>query len=347
MNRKTLIPIASTVAMLIACWLLLGPGWFYVGLMTVLVGLLPTVFAASVAGNLYWSEGSTSATLTVNYPTSLTDLTTGTSSTFTSGATDCMCYDRKNDLIWQASGTSVVARSNNPASGTTTYSFTAPQNVVAIDCDPTNSRVFYITKNGGSFDVRKINYDGTGDTSLVTWSSGGYLNAEIDIRYDLTTDRVYYIKSFISTGSTTELRYIDPSGSGDTLVASKSESLGGHGRMHSIAIDVTNQYLFWVESTNVFGANLQRSNMTGGSVTTVYSSLGTGTYKITFSQLQSKLYVWMGNGGFGSGDVVRYMNNDGTSNTSLGIPVGSTTGTKSAWFALGTGFETIGGSAIL
>lgn len=345
--RRRLIILLCCLPLLCLCARLFGADWLYVGLSLAPIALfMAPLFSASVAGNLYWSEGSTSATLTVNYPTSLTDLTTGTSTTFTSGTTDCMCYDRKNDLIWQASGTSVVARSNNPASSTTTYSFTAPQNVVAIDCDPTNTRVFYITKNGGSFDLRKINYDGTGGASLITWS-GGFTNAEIDVRYDLTDDHVYYVKALTSASSTTELRYISPSGTGDTLVASKSDPFGGYGRIHSIAIDVTNRYLFWVESTNTFSANLQRSTMSGGSVTTIASSLGSGTYKITFSQLQSKVYVWMGNGGLGSGDVVRYMNTDGTSNTSLGIPVGSTTGTKSAWFALGTGFETIGVSAIL
>jgi hypothetical protein len=326
------------------------------------VGLI--VPALGAFGNVYSATavqfGTSPATLLSNTPDSATDWTGGTESPFSGNPpARCFCYDRKNDNIYYSGGTTIIRRTSDYTSSTTTTIVTAPQNVAAIDCDPTNSRLFYIAEaSGGNFDLRKVNYDGTGDSSILTWSGGGYQSRDIDVRYDATTDRIYFIKA-LDPSNVSELRYITPSGASNTLIRSRPGGFGSitaGGQISSIAIDVTNGYLFWTEFTTTDSSlnKLQRSNMNGGSLTTLLAdgnigglSISSGGAKIAYSQSQAKLYIDLP-----TTAVVKRMNNDGTSLESLGIPknwptVGGFGGPVSQMFALGTGFETIGASAIL
>ncbi len=272
------------------------------------------------------------------------------------------CFDRKNLNHYATTfntrqirrmGEDSVGLSNG---GTSTLVATAPPLGVqppflqCIDCDPTNERLFYrmldINIGASTTQLRKVNYDGTGDTLLKSLTNFFGISVIEDILYAKDLDRVYYFEHISTPFGSARLRYISPDGTGDTIAVTgtAAHEMGG-----GLAHDIANEYIFWCETFNSFvgNAEIYRADMDGGGKTLIYSSTGqiSGMY-CKYSQLLEKLFVFDVDA-----DEVVMMDNDGSnqesvSTISVDFPeyFGSNLPMR---FALGNKLETVGPSAIL
>lgn len=287
--------------------------------------------------NVYVTDAVPPARLKV---TSMTNWTVVLTETYTTTTTS-FAFDRKNEVLYRVlRGTPSTIYKNAEAV------FTAPtvvasiaDDVLAIECDPTNERLFFIAHNGGDARLAKLNYDGTGETTIVSWTgwtAGGFEGRAV--RYDLTLDRVYYVKEQVGAGKP-QLRYVAPDGTGDTLIRGLNVTGLGNGTFRDITIDVTNRYLMWSEYDVGVGGGVKRSAMDGTGIIAVHTQPEFILSTICFSQLQEKLHVWDENN-FGD-DYIYRMNSDGTDVEQLAEGGGP------PFFALGCGLETVGPEAIL
>lgn len=296
-------------------------------------------------GNVYWREvvGDQEASLV-----KAVDDWTGASVTGYSpaplAAVGLFCFDRLNSVLFETYGQFLASRAASNFGTGTGISNTSPGDFLAIDCDPTNQRLFYITYDSGYslLELRVMNYDGSGDTLILSWTGSNVL--PMHVQYDLTLDRVYYVKPQPSGASyNSELRYVSPDGSGDTLVY--ATGLGGV--IGCIAIDCANRYLFWTESepTGVH-RKWHRSDMGGGGLTTTLMIANPVPASICFSQSEQKLHIWDSDGV--SYGTVKRMDGDG-SNVETLVTLGASAAFPYviSMFALGEGLETTGSGAIL
>jgi hypothetical protein len=331
---------------------------------------MPPIFGF---GQIFWktANGSGSTSIFKNSASSATVWSGGTSTQFTNG-TNCRCftYDRKNDIIYlDYNSTEIRSLTNSTGSAATTVlsmsslNFTghiagAAVGPFAIDCDPTNSRLFFIvqdsefTTNGGAgYVLYRVNYDGSGAAEVKVLGDLSWDLENIDVRYDATTDRIYYIKALKGASGLPQIRYISPGGTGDTLVytAAPASSGGGpYSQITNLVIDAANQHLFWTEYTNfpgdarlIFRSDMDGTNLTALASSASHSGISSAT-TLAFSQSLGKLYA--NTPSLSDADASR-MNDDGSSFTDLGIPTDWPT--TSVKFFLGDGFETIGSGAIL
>lgn len=316
------------VAAVVGCWYPLA--WLLVP-----VALFMPVFGSG--GNVYVF----SAPAFLRTVPSQTDWSTG-ANTNAAQAGPPGVLDRKNQVFYWVNGTTLasttLAHWATPASastvGTVAYS-TSSLILRSIECDPTNSRVFYLNDQSGD-NLRKINYDGSGDAAVINWVGSG---ASKGLRYDATSDKIYYVKH---VGATCELRYCSPDGSGDALVSSV-----GATAINSIAIDVANRYLFWDEFFTVGpSTRIRRSAMDGSGVTTLKTYPGYSDAVIYFSQSQAKLHIAARD--FTPNTKTTQMANDGSGEITLSdTATGGNDYYGPSGFALGDGLETVGAGAIL
>ena len=332
-----------------------------------------------VANNkLYWGMGDATGFTTNIYRTLLDDpddWSAGTNGFYSGRTARLFCHDRLNDTLYHSGGQlhsdkAIYTQPEDPVGGTPTSVATLTNWPHIIDCDPTNELIFAYCSTAGSTGTRvhtaaeiiKLNYDGSGETSLESWSITNDTSWQFGYcQYDLTTDRVYYTKRVCSSSeSTTQLRYTAPDGTGDTLVyTANGGTFGGFpngaGQINCIAIDVQNQKLFWTEfgSTQVGGsltanARVRRANMDGSSVSSVYTPQTTNNPpNIRFCQAEQKLYVWDTHASTGK---IKRMNGDGSSPETLVDDSGGTDPfnlSKDQRFTLGADFEAVGVGAIL
>lgn len=284
------------------------------------------------------------------------------------------CHDRLNDDLFYASSSSLedpdkVRRlsAKMPRAftvGSVAFTVTSPYNgVVAIGHDPFNQRLFYVADDydGGTatgigtcplMDLRVIGYDGSSDTSLVTWdglpavSFGTFHNAN-KVVYDSTNDDAYYLKHYYDTGTSTNYaeirRFQLPST--DSLVYQLSSTGFGIAFVciKDITIDFVNRRLFWSQIDSGAGTvvKVRRSDMDGSSPTDVYDpadgTLDQPAPDIYWSHGDEKLYSW-------EGAAIYRMDYDGSNQETLTTSGGD----PDHWpwggvgkFSLGDGFEPI------
>lgn len=286
------------------------------------------------AGNVYWRSSATNA-MQVTAVVSQSDWSTGTTTAYSNTVRGIFswCLDHLNAELFEVDSSNVFYRRSVSSTGSRTgIGFTASANVIAVACDPTNERVFYMQLDTAN-QVRVVNYDGSGDTAIAGWSTTTTTgSARYRIIYDQTLDRVYYMKDDLdATGM--ELRYVGADGTGDTLYASLASSK----RSTAIAIDKVNRYVFW-RTAEFPDVGLRRGNMDGSGVTTLnYHPDNDST--LTFSHLLGKLHYCYSNS-------YTRCNNDGSSEENIDTSGGALI-QPNHHIALGEGLEEMGAGAVL
>lgn len=301
---------------------------------------MPPLFGG---GDVYWVH---TGTLTRTLTASTSDWSTGSATTYTQTCVD-FCIDRLSELVFQADNTVLYSRALSATGGTPTTVATFTNAIQAIDCDPTNERIFVLCFDGSTVDLRKINYDGTGDTQLISWS-GSILSDRVHVQYDLTSDTIYYIKQVgASPGNVASVRRIAPDGTGDTLIRTLTDAASAVS-MACLGIDVVNRFLFLSEESsnaaNTLG--IRRSAMDGTSSSIIFTPADSEfPPNFYFCQREAKLYVWDYDSAPDTGTIKR-MDGDGSNSETL-VTLQGPFEKQHHKFALGSGFEELGAGAIL
>lgn len=116
-------------------------------------------------------------------------------------------------------------------------------------CDQQNSRLFFASvladqQFGGTsdtFDICKLNYDGTGYTVLVTHT--GAAHATTKTAYDPANDLIFYSRKLTGGGTPYTIRSIESDGTND------AEVLTGANYKHQISFSTANSKLYYLSDS--------------------------------------------------------------------------------------------------
>jgi len=248
-------------------------------------------------------------------------------------------------------------------------------------CDPDNERIVDITHKTAGVGEDEIvahlyNYDGTGDTQLMTlpvWDAPNYYSRISHVHYNRITDTVFcwihrgngtFAGDLSVTQTYFEILEFDLLGNPPTVIhsfAAKRWSVIGNqylGQVFVLDIDYTNQKLWWeihgptTDGAATYDRQIQRSDWNGANLETLLTE-----------QTSSKPYTHAG-WQYSHSDNKFYLS---AYNTSLSITADTATGfwqvepdwlskkllysradleIQPTWFRLGCGYETLGPGSI-
>ncbi len=193
-------------------------------------------------------------------------------------------FDPKNSLIFgcvvsknTAPGYAYLIKYDkqyrNPEAPLVTLTPTSTTTIRCCAADWANERVFYtmIITSGGvrTGYLRRVDYDGTNDTLLTSWTEVVAVNTSgMAVAYCRTNGKAYFIAA--KSGDAASIYSINADGSGEVLVVSH----GSNTRVIALDIDHVNSKLVYNERdfTGIGSPSgyLRRCNLDGSNIETIY-----------------------------------------------------------------------------